>query len=360
MHFCQSGLSLAISIGNTLRQSLALQQSAWIRRDMGDLPGAQEDASESQRLARTTGNLFREASALRVEAVCWTGFGSYSHSLSLLDRAAHLLVLCGMSGGELHSTIRSSQAEVHCRKSEYMEARKIQTHILHNSSADQVSYYHAFALFNVAQIDVEIGGPEHSVLQKLDTASQLFKAIPHSLGHAWCDLIRADLHGQQGNLSEARSLFQKYLRSTWGKDTEAMAYCLEKLVTVQQWHPVFQSSFLWTVTFLVHSLKCKLKLELHKALQFLGDVFQVQGDQDTAISLFTVALSGFTKMDVHRSRAECMVRLGDISKLNGDELKTAALWEAARPLFERSSQGKQLIKLNSKLAGLGHNQLQYI
>ncbi|KAJ7891732.1 hypothetical protein B0H13DRAFT_1887048 [Mycena leptocephala] len=107
-------------------------------------------------------------------------------------------------------------------------------------------------------------------------------------------------------------------------------------------------------------VKCKQKFELHKALQFLGDVFHAQGDQDTAISLFTVALDGFTCMDVHRSRAECMVRLGDISKLNGDELKAVELWQTARPLFERSSQGKQFAHLDEKLADLNDNQSQEV
>jgi hypothetical protein len=111
-------------------------------------------------------------------------------------------------------------------------------------------------------------------------------------------------------------------------------------------------AFSSTVTFLVHSVKYKLRLELHKSLQFLGDVFQAQEDQDTAISLFTVALDGFTQMDVHRSQAECMVHLGDISEVNGDQLKAVELWETGRPLFEQSSQTKQLAHLNVKLAGL--------
>jgi hypothetical protein len=44
--------------------------------------------------------------------------------------------------------------------------------------------------------------------------------------------------------------------------------------------------------------------------------------------------------------------------VNGDELKAAKLWEIARPLFERSSQRKQLAELDSKLSSLSHNQLQ--
>jgi hypothetical protein len=76
----------------------------------------------------------------------------------------------------------------------------------------------------------------------------------------------------------------------------------------------------WTTVFLVHSLRQKEKVGIHKALQFLGDVFLALGNEHTAIILFTIALDGFTQIDVHRSRAECMLQLGDISM--GQSVKT--------------------------------------
>jgi hypothetical protein len=98
-------------------------------------------------------------------------------------------------------------------------------------------------------------------------------------------------------------------------------------------------------------LKTKKKLEIHKGIQYLGDVYLAEGDQHTAISLFTVALEGFTVMDVHRSRGECMLRLGDILNQDGDILKAVNLWETGRPLFERSSQAKQTTGIAERLAG---------
>jgi hypothetical protein len=80
--------------------------------DSSDFLGAKEDASESQRVAKIVGNLYIEANTLRVEASCWQYLGNYSHCISLLDRATHLLDLCGMSGSQVHSDIRTSQAEV--------------------------------------------------------------------------------------------------------------------------------------------------------------------------------------------------------------------------------------------------------
>jgi tetratricopeptide (TPR) repeat protein len=350
MRFCQSALSLAISIGRLDRQSEALVQLAWIKIDSGDVLGAKEDASECQRVAKLAGDLFTEARALHSEATCCLVLGCYSYCISLLDEATHLLNLCGMAGGSTHIGIKNTKALVHRCKSEYVEALDIQTQILQECSVD---YDHALALLNIAGISVEIGASDHDVKCNLEGAYILFHKINFLNQLVWCDIYRAVLDLRQGNLSAARGGFQSCLRSTWGKYPEATTYCLEKLAS--EGGPVHRASSPCAVTFLVHSIKCKQRRELHKALQFLSDVFQACGDQDTAISLLTIALEGFTKMDVHRSRAECMVRLGDISKLNGDVLKAAELWETARPLFERSSQRKQLAHLDAKLASLSHN-----
>ncbi|KAJ7457737.1 hypothetical protein FB451DRAFT_1406609 [Mycena latifolia] len=75
------------------------------------------------------------------------------------------------------------------------------------------------------------------------------------------------------------------------------------------------------------------------------------------MSLWVVALEGFTQMDVHHSRAECMRRLGDLSKLQEDIVKAAELWKAVRPLFERSSQGKQMAHIDERLSGISSELL---
>ncbi|KAJ7821795.1 hypothetical protein B0H13DRAFT_1920531 [Mycena leptocephala] len=96
---------------------------------------------------------------------------------------------------------------------------------------------------------------------------------------------------------------------------------------------------------------------IHKALQFLGDAFLAQDDEHTAINLFTVAWRDLY-MDVHRSRAECMLRIGDISKGQGDILKAVELWTTARPLFERSSQVKQVENIDQRLCGVSEDVLE--
>ncbi|KAJ7103912.1 hypothetical protein C8R44DRAFT_808351 [Mycena epipterygia] len=57
-------------------------------------------------------------------------------------------------------------------------------------------------------------------------------------------------------------------------------------------------------------------------------------------------------MDVHRGRADCMLRLGDIAMHRGDFVKATELWKEARPLFERSSQKKDMAQINTRLTSV--------
>jgi hypothetical protein len=81
-----------------------------------------------------------------------------------------------------------------------------------------------------------------------------------------------------------------------------------------------------------------------QAFRCLGQIFSAKGDDETALSLFNVALDGFTFMDVHHWRADCMVQIAGIMNNCGEVMK------AARPLFERSSQMKDITKIDAKLA----------
>jgi tetratricopeptide (TPR) repeat protein len=169
-----------------------------------------------------------------------------------------------------------------------------------------------------------------------------------------CDMVLADLYLREGNLLEAKTLFESCLKSSF-REPEITSYCLEQLGNASRWSAYVSSC---TTVFFVHSAKRKEKLGIYKALQFLGDVFLAQDDEHTAINLFTVALEGFTYMDVHRSRAECMLQLGDISKGHGDLLKAVEFWTTARPLFEQSSQAKQVKHINHRLADVSEDVLE--
>jgi hypothetical protein len=53
-----------------------------------------------------------------------------------------------------------------------------------------------------------------------------------------------------------------------------------------------------------------------------------------------------------------MLRLGDIFNSHGDQLKAVEIWTTARPLSERSSDGKQIQCVNERLSGIGSDVLE--
>ncbi|KAF8151183.1 hypothetical protein K438DRAFT_1865311, partial [Mycena galopus ATCC 62051] len=108
----------------------------------------------------------------------------------------------------------------------------------------------------------------------------------------------------------------------------------------------------WPTVHLAFAYKSKDRLTLHKALLFLGDIFVIHHDEHTATNLYQVALAGFTQMDVHHSRAQCMLRLGDLADKHRCISEAINFWKAARPLFVRSSQAKDVAEIDSKLASI--------
>jgi hypothetical protein len=214
---------------------------------------------------------------------------------------------------------------------------------------------HALALLNIAEIEVSIGASEQDVQRNIEAARNELATTGHVELITMCDTILADLYLREGNILGAENLLQECMRLT-RTEPEIMSYCLERLGDVSRWKAPYASS--WTTVYLVHSLKFKERLGIHKALQFLGDIFLSHNGEETATLLYTIALEGFTQMDVHRSRAECMLHLGDISKGHGNLLKAVDLWETARPLFERSSQAKQVENIDGRLASVGEDILE--
>jgi tetratricopeptide (TPR) repeat protein len=356
---CESGLSLACSTGNIKQQCDALNRFAWIKWYLGDYPAAQIHAYESRRLAITSADLYREAQGLRIEAVCMNAVGNYRESIFLCKRAKYVLGLCGMLGSTTDQSIMNSQAEIHTFKSEYVEARNIHGQILKEWSLEDNPLPYGCALINIAHIDVSLGASTSDVLMNIHVAKSIFTEIEnHELLHR-CQVVEADLKLRERDMLGARSLFGEILWLSWGNDSELVTWVLERLGDVSRWESsIHMLTGQWTAVFLVHSLKLKQKLEIHKALQFLGDVFLRLSDEDTAISLFTIALEGFIRMDVHRSQAECLLRLGEISQRRDNLQKAVGLWERARPLFERSSQTAQIAHIDAMLAGTDKTVLE--
>ncbi|KAJ7762222.1 hypothetical protein B0H16DRAFT_1688309 [Mycena metata] len=347
LKYCEMGLSLAKSQGNIKRQSEALYQLSWIKWFTGNYMAAQAYAQEAQRLAKLSGNLQGEAQGLCTEALCCKVLGHFRECIFLARRASSLLELCGLSQGTINYSLMNCQAAVHALKSEYAHACTLARQLLQTYQGEH-RHYEGLSLINIAGIEVLMGAPYDMIQQKIDTSHAMLKKARDKILITACDTIQADLNLREGDMS--CSLFSKCLKAALGRDSQIVSYCLERLADVTRWSAHHDP--LWSIVFLAHSLKAKDKLGIHKALQFIGNVYLRERDEVTAVNLFTIALEGFTFMDVHRSRAECMVQLGDIAKKNGALLKALELWEAARPLFERSSQAKRVQDLDERVGDI--------
>jgi hypothetical protein len=135
--------------------------------------------------------------------------------------------------------------------------------------------------------------------------------------------------------------------------------CFESLADSTLWSVAdLDRTFTWAVIYLGHARKSQEALALHKALRFLGDIFLSAGDNDTVQTLFSIALEGFTEMDVHQGRAECMLRLGDIMKQHRGFVEATELWREARKLFERSLQTMNIDQIDARLATVDNSMLE--
>ncbi|KAJ7106020.1 hypothetical protein C8R44DRAFT_745667 [Mycena epipterygia] len=337
----RQALSLAKLCGSKIHELNALNYLAILECTIGQLPAAQTLAHEAQQLAQESGNLFHEALTLKTQLIC------------LISRTRELLCLCGLEGSGMDCGVMNDMAEIHQLKSEYEEARKIHLSILQTVIGQKDPQRTADSVLNIGAINIMIGLDLINVQQSLDEAKKAFTASRLLSGVIRCDAVLADLHLTEANPLAAKKLFQECLDQVWGRDHDTVSYCLERLADVGRWTSTnINWPYTWTVIYLLQSQKNHTKLALYKALRFMGDIFLAEGDEETAKSLFIVALQGFTFIDVHRSRADCLLRLGDIEQQRGNLLKAKQLWQVARPLFARSLQVKDIARIDTKLGSL--------
>jgi tetratricopeptide (TPR) repeat protein len=262
-----------------------------------------------------------------------------------------MLTACGQQQSGLGLNILSQQAEIHLLKSEYLESRKLQVAIA--SSCQPNSHDAILANLNIVCIDIATGADQKIVRQNLDNCKFHGKAFYATRARRIClgaDYGAAELCLRDGPHGAAREMFEKCFTQSQDISTEQALLCLERLADYSTGMNSISTTLRWAGVFLSLASKCKDKHQTMQALRCLGKIFSAEGDNETALSVFNVALAGFTFMDVHHWRADCMVHIGDILNNRGEVMKAVKLWKAARPLFNRSSQMKDIIKIDAKLA----------
>lgn len=342
MQSLKKALVLAESVQDMKLQASTLIGLAYVKATVGEYREAWTLAREAQRLSKLCGNLFEEARAL---------LGNYNQAIFLLKTIKKCLSPCNLADGIIGDLAMNTEAGVHLSKLEYAEAKYIHLQLAQKVAVQQSPVAYAFAFLNISQIDVICGAHADAVSQSVDRARALFGSVQHIVGQVYCEAVIADLKLRDRDFPTAKAIFEKCLDWSWTCDSQVSANCLERMGDINKWRSLdFQWSFTRTVMYLGYATRSNNKLALHKALSFFGDIFLADEDESTAKSLFFVALEGFTHMGVHHSRANCMLRLGDIAQKQGDRALAIGFWTTARPLFERSLQTQDIFHIDSRLA----------
>ncbi|KAF7373044.1 NB-ARC domain-containing protein [Mycena sanguinolenta] len=336
-------------------QLFALRGLAVLEHLHGNFSEGLELARRSHRIAVAMGDIMGEVNGIRCQAMCYKGLGDFKHSMKLLGKGRQLVLRAGMQGAEVEAMLMSLEAHIYQLKTEYAEARQVHEEIMHQASPVLSPLDYAYAVLNIAWLDIVTGASVEIVSGKIDVAVSALGNAKDWRGMLECDVCRADLQLREGNTLGA---CDEYIRlfSRWRMDDELACRCLVQLADpTHRMHP--DSDIMpWAIVFLVFTMRssCSNVLMAHQALRCLGEVLAQEHLDDDALSILTVALEGFTWMDVHQSRAECMRTMGDVYLRRGEFSTAPKLWKDARPLFERSLQAKAVAEIDRRLGELEH------
>jgi hypothetical protein len=251
-------------------------------------------------------------------------------------------------------------AEIHLMKAEYQESRSCQISI--TSRVPPTSYPAVMANMNTAFIDILTGVDSKIILHHMETICYPHIQKLHRRHQTFLNLLSnqifASLSLRDGHYTTANLLFAQTFLSSQDTEMQVAVECLTRLADLSTEMSNVKRTMEWAGVFLAVAMKSRNKLTIMKALYCLGQIFVAQKDDETALSLFTVALEGLAFLDVHYWRACCMDQIADIRECRGEILESVELWKAARPLFQRSSQAKDVVRIDRKLADVDWDILE--
>ncbi|KAJ7091777.1 hypothetical protein C8R44DRAFT_860986 [Mycena epipterygia] len=353
-HYFQLAVSVASQSNSHITKLRPLAGLSLLEYNCGNYSKSLQLAKEVYRIGRASGNVRGELQGVRLQALCYSWLGNFRESLELLNEGKELIVRAGVQGGQMEIFLMNDEAIVHQYRADYSGARRIQEAMLRQTSAVLSPVEHGHALVNITSLDIVTGADANAVSRNLDAALTAFQSAQYPRGILFCDFSRAALQLREGDTMGARAEYIRLFSAVRDHDNKLAWNCLEKLADCTEPVHAEMESARWAVIFLAFALRPveRSPLIVHQALRRLGDVLARQSAGDMALSILTIALDGFTQMDVHQSRAECMRTIGDVYVRHGDLSKAREIWEAARPLFERSEQQKEVTRLDERLQTL--------
>lgn len=248
--------------------------------------------------------------AITLQVRCLIYLGSFHTAQGLCIQATDLLKKCGLQNTVQDFRLRSHQAHIHLLKTECIDARTISESIARAAENSRLVLDTAFAHHNLAVVGIALDSPPDVILRSLSTAREQFNMVRWPLATPRCDATRADLHLCEGEILQARKMFQLSFAALRHKSMEAADFCLERLADIHSGMSGPHDS--WAAIHLASAYRAQNKLAIVKAFRFWGNIFVAQEDDETALNLFRVALDGFISMGIHRWREDCIARIATI------------------------------------------------
>ncbi|KAJ7892995.1 hypothetical protein B0H13DRAFT_1886488 [Mycena leptocephala] len=332
----------------------ALTSISLILSKTGNHLEAQKYARRAQGYAEILGDIPGQAYTMCIEAKCWFALGHFPSAADLCHRSRTLLENTGLQGGTLDIFAQQQQAEIHFLKTEYPEARLIHDATINSTPPGQPPTINTvFSHLNLALIDIVTGSSTELVNKHLDICRHHFSTtFAYPTGKLYCNMAQADLYLRTSQPIAAKLLLEECYSASRGKLEEGATFCLERLADFSYGLNDHVTTARWAGVYLGSALRSKDKLATMKAMKCLGDILLADGDNETAFNLFTVALDGFTFMDVHRWKGICLVRLADILVDRGEDQKSVEFWTSGRALLAGCSQTRDVAQVDAKLKTL--------
>ncbi|KAJ7738209.1 hypothetical protein B0H14DRAFT_3610893 [Mycena olivaceomarginata] len=357
LEFNKLGMDLATKLNHPRYQVRALHKRALIESILGKYHESLVHLREVQKLARVSGRVNEECSSVADEAIPLCRLGKFTEALECTSHGHELLLMNGLQGSDIEVCFLDRKAEIYFQKTEYAEARRLIELVVRMTGRHRAPYFHANAVRTLAQIDIIAGIADSAILPNLDAARKLATELswPHAL--LMCDIFQYQLDIRRGDQVKAYTSLKRLVAKA-GLDAEVMFLSLESLGELSNGMCGLEETFCWAAIYFALAKKTQDLGHTYQALRYLGDIFLTQNDEETALSVFQVVLDGSTEMDVHRRRADCMLRMGDIYLRRRELDRAKQLWDTARPLFVRSSRAKDATSIGSKLAQLARNETE--
>jgi tetratricopeptide (TPR) repeat protein len=293
----------------------------------------------------------QEIAALRQEAYYLAESGNYKEASDACNTAASLVTALGLdTSSALYRGIVMVQADIYLSRTEYANARRINEPLAtaRNTRGEPLRIK-AYAMYNIAVIDISTGAKDHSaILKDIAAAKRIFLNLADRYGANFCDIASTEVYFLEGDYEKTSKICLDIL-AVPELSGDARSTCFQRLGDIAYAQKNLFSALHHYILKLVICHKHEDMRGRTDALRRIGDIFLAHGEVDTALDSWAAALGGFKSMDIHRGRAECLLRIGDVYMTRGQDQRAREQWRDARTFFELCSQTRQVEQCDERL-----------